>query len=298
MVVAQIKRFVPRVMREQFGRAIKRTQDQYWLARFGRHSRLVPPVQLMHDGPQGYKEFKQNGAEFLHHYIKLCGLQPDEHMLDVGSGIGRKTLPLVNYLSKRGSYDGLELVKSGVDWCTEKYTSRYPNFKFHLIDVYNELYNPEGKYKADEYRFPFKDEQFDFVVLNSVFTHMLAGDVANYLGEVARVLKTGGRCLISFFLLNDEAKGLIDHGKSTIELRHQCGPARVLSDEQPELAIGFEEEYVVGLYERFGLEIRKPIYYGSWCGRENFVSYQDQIVAFKATPQSVHAPTFHSLAHH
>lgn len=282
-MVAQISRLVPRVMREQFGRALRRTQDHYWRARFGRQSSLVPPVQLMHDGPQSYKEFKQNGAEFLRHYIRLCGLQPDEHMLDVGSGIGRKTLPLVNYLSERGSYDGLELVKSGVDWCTEKYTSRYPNFKFHLIDVYNELYNPEGKNKADEYRFPFNDEQFDFVVLNSVFTHMLAEDVENYLAEVARVLKTGGRCLISFFLLNDEALSLIEQDKSTIELRHQRGSARVLSHEKPELAIGFDEEYVVGLYERFGLELRRPFYYGSWCGREDSVSYQDQIVAFKAT---------------
>lgn len=261
--------------------ALRKIQDQYWLARFGRHADLVPPVALMHDGPQSYKEFKQNGAEFLGHYIHLCGLQPDEHILDVGSGIGRKTLPLVDYLSEHGSYDGLELVKSGVEWCTKKYTARYPNFKFHLIDVYNELYNPQGRYKASEYRFPFPDEQFDFVVLNSVFTHMVAEDVENYLGEVARVLKTGGRCLVSFFLLNDESLRLIDEGKSTIELRHEIGPARAQSREKPELAIGFDAGYVVGLYERLGLEIKKPIHYGSWCGRHRYLSYQDQIVAFK-----------------
>lgn len=286
MILAQIKKIVPRVVGERLERLLSRTQDQFWLARFGPQLSLVPPVQLMHDGPQSYKEFRQNGAEFLRHYIELCGLQPDERMLDVGSGIGRKTLPLVNYLSERGSYDGLELVKSGVDWCAEKYTSRYPNFRFQLIDVHNELYNPTGKSKADEYRFPFNDEQFDFVVLNSVFTHMLAKDVENYLGEVARVLRTGGRCFISFFLLNDEVSSLIEQGKSTIELRHQRGSARALSNERPELAIGFDEEYVVGLYERFGLEIRRPVYCGSWCGREEFVSYQDLIVAFKKTPGS------------
>ena len=75
-------------------------------------------------------------------------------MLDVGSGVGRKTWPLVNYLNEHGSYDGMDLVKSGVDWCTERYTSKYPNFKFHLIDVHNDLYNPGGTYKATEYRFP------------------------------------------------------------------------------------------------------------------------------------------------
>lgn len=282
-MLAEIKRLLPRAMRAPLGRAFKKSQDQYWLTRFGRHSRLVPPVDLMHDGPQSYKDFKQNGDEFLQIYLRLCNLRPEEHMLDVGSGIGRKTLPLVDYLSERGSYDGLELVKSGVDWCTEKYTNHYPNFKFHLIDVYNGLYNPEGRYKAAEYRFPFGDEQFDFVVLNSIFTHMEAKEVEHYLGEIARVLKSDGRCLISFFLLNEESINLIEQGKSGIDLRHQTGPARTLSRERPELAIGFDEGYVSGIYEQLGLEIKRPISYGSWCGRKTFISYQDQIVAFKRT---------------
>ncbi|HSK62683.1 MAG TPA: class I SAM-dependent methyltransferase [Pyrinomonadaceae bacterium] len=270
-------------MREPIGRAFRKTQDLSWLARFGSQSSLVPPIELMHDGPQSYKEFKQNGEEFFHHYVAICGLRPDEHLLDVGSGIGRKTLPLVNYLNERGSYDGLELVKSGVDWCTEKYTSRYPNFRFHLIDVHNELYNPEGKYKATEYRFPFEDEQFDFVVLNSVFTHMIVAEVEHYMGEIARVLKTGGRCFISFFLLNEETLNLIAQGKNTYHLPYQVGPTRVASREKPELAIGFDEDYVEQLYDKFGLEIKRPIYYGAWSGRDEYLSYQDQIFAFKKT---------------
>jgi SAM-dependent methyltransferase len=202
-------------------------------------------------------------------------------MLDVGSGIGRKTFPLVGYLDEQGGYDGLELVKRGVDWCTEKYTRNYPNFRFHLIDVYNALYNPDGKCRATEFRFPFGDAQFDFVVLNSVFTHMVPEEVENYFREVARVLKTGGRCLISFFLLNDESLRHIREGSSTIELNFKIGPALAMSDAAPELAIGYDEEYVAELYERNGLEIRRPISYGSWCGRKHFLSYQDQVVAFK-----------------
>jgi SAM-dependent methyltransferase len=263
------------------GGALKKIQDQYWLARFGRHADLVPPVELMHDGPQSYREFKQNGSEFLRYYIDLCDLRPDEQMLDVGSGIGRKTLPLVNYLNERGSYDGLELVKSGVDWCREKYSSKYPNFRFHLIDVYNELYNPQGRRRAVDYRFPFADEEFDFVVLNSVFTHMVREEVEHYMREIKRVLKSGGRCLISFFVLNDESLRLLDRGRSIIELGHELGPTRVASVERPEIAIGFREDYVRELYQQVGLEIRGPIYYGSWCGREEYLSCQDLIVAFK-----------------
>lgn len=250
---------------------------------FGRDSEFIPPVHLMHDGPRTYKDFKENGDEFLRLYVELCGLKPDEDMLDVGCGIGRKTLPLTRYLSDHGSYVGVDIVKSGVDWCTEKYTSKYPSFSFQLIDVYNDLYNPEGKYDAAEYRFPFADEQFDFVALNSVFTHMVREDIENYMGEVARMLRTGARCLISFFLLNDESSSLIQAGKSTIDLRYEFGPARAMSREKPEAAIGYDENYVIGLYEKCGLEIRRPISYGSWCGRENYYSYQDQIVAIRTS---------------
>ena len=262
-------------------RALRKIHDCYWLARFGRHVRMVPPVALMHDGPRSYKEFKQNGDEFLRHYITLCGLQPDERMLDVGSGIGRKTLPLVGYLSERGTYDGLEVVRSAVEWCTKKYTRKYPNFRFHFIDIHNDLYNPAGTCKASAYTFPFADRHFDFVVLNSVFTHMVADEMENYLREAARVLRPGGRCLVSFFLLNEESVELIERGLSTIDLRHEIGDARTVSDKQPELAIGFRENYIARLYERVGLEMTRPVSYGSWCGRRDFLSYQDQVLAFK-----------------
>jgi SAM-dependent methyltransferase len=240
----------------------------------------VPPLSLMYDGPASYREFKENGAAFLRHYIEICDLKPDESMLDIGSGTGRKTLPLLRYLTERGSYRGMEIVKRGVDWCQEKY-SAFPNFKFHEIDVYNQLYNPQGTYKASEYKFPLADNQFDFGVLNSVFTHMMPAEVENYLSEMARVLKGGGRCLVSFFLLNDESRALINSGASSLDLKHKFGPAWALSKTEPELAIGYEEDFVWSLYGRVGLTIKPPIHYGSWCGREHYLSCQDLVLGTK-----------------
>lgn len=263
-------------------RAIRQLFQGYRTNRlFGPNARFVPPLDLMHDGPVNYTEFKNNGLEFFRHYIELCGLTPDEKMLDIGCGIGRKTLPLVSYLSPRGGYEGMDIVKSGIDWCAERYTPDYPNFRFQLIDVFNKYYNPSGTHTASEYKFPFPDEHFDFAVLNSVFTHMMPEEVANYLSEVSRVLKPGGRCLVSFFLLNEESRGLIEAGKSTLDLRHDFGPAKAISRESPERSIGYDEEHVIRLYGQSGLEIRQPILYGSWCSRQKFFSYQDQILAFK-----------------
>ncbi len=248
---------------------------------FGRLAPLVPPIELMHDGPQTYLEFKQNGEEFLRLYIDLCGLKPHERVLDVGCGIGRKTVFLTGYLSTPGAYEGIDIVKTGIDWCSRKISREYPNFRFQLIDVYNRLYNPEGKQRASDYRFPFPDRSFDFVTLGSVFTHMLPRDTENYLAEISRVLKRKGRCLISWFLLNPESDGLIRSNKSTLNLTYQVEDVcRTTNLANPESAIGYDEAYVLGLYERCGFKIRDRVYYGSWCGRAGFLSYQDLILAF------------------
>jgi ubiquinone/menaquinone biosynthesis C-methylase UbiE len=247
---------------------------------FGRLAPLVPPEELMHDGPPTYLDFKQNAEEFLRLYIDLCGLKPHEKVLDVGCGIGRKTIFLTRYLSTGGAYEGIDIVTAGIDWCSRKISRKYPNFEFQLIDVYNKHYNPDGNQRASGYRFPFPDRSFDFVTLGSVLTHMLPRDTENYLAEVRRVLKREGRCLISWFLLNPESDARIRATKSTLNFIYPVEDVcRTTNPADPESAIGYDEAYVLGLYERCGLEVKDWVYYGSWCGRARFLSYQDLILA-------------------
>jgi SAM-dependent methyltransferase len=248
---------------------------------FGRDARLVPPLSLMYDGLADYEEFRKNGAEFLRYYIELCDLAPDESVLDIGCGIGRKTLPLVGYLNERGRYLGLDVAPQGVNWCREKYAA-FPNFTFQRIDVRNAHYEPSGTHSASEYTLPLPDKHFDVVVVNSVFTHMLPAEVENYVGEMWRVLRDGGRCLVSWFLLNEESRTLIAAGASSQDLRHDVGPAKARSQIDPESAIGYEESFVRDLYRRAGLSIR-AIHYGSWCGRARYLSYQDLVVGVKTS---------------
>jgi SAM-dependent methyltransferase len=270
-----LKRLVPRPVK----RRIRPYLHGWQKARlFGDLAPFVPPVDMMYDGPASLKEFKSNGEEFIRIYRDVCGLRPDEKMLDVGCGIGRKTLPLTRYFNDRAVYEGIDLTKTGIDWCREKITPRFHNFRFQLIDVYNTHYNTAGKYRASQYRFPFADGSFSFVMLGSVFTHMLPDDVKNYLSEVNRVLATGGRCLISYFLLNDGSLRLIDEGRSTYDFRHAFDGYRSISREVPELAIALPEDWVRGQYERLGLKIAR-FDYGSWCGRSTYLSYQDLILA-------------------
>lgn len=264
-----LAKFVPRPLK----RAVRRRLDARLKARlFGALAPMVPDVEDMYDGPAGLEEFKANGEEFLRIYVDVCGLHRDERMLDVGSGIGRKTIPLTRYLSERATYVGIDVNRRGVEWCRERISARHPNFTFQQIDVYNELYNPGGTTQPAAYRFPFDDASFTFVMLGSVFTHMLPDDVEHYLGEVARVLEPGGRCLISYFLLDGETRApefvRIDPRYATT------------SPDMPETAIAYDEAFILSIYARLGLKIVR-LERGSWCGRQSFLSYQDLVLAKK-----------------
>ena len=245
----------------------------------GKSNPLIPPRSMIFIGDGDYKK---TGDEFLLYFKELGGLRPDDKVLDVGCGIGRMSVPLTDYLSENGTYCGFDIVKKGIDWCKSNISTRYKNFHFEHSNIYNKMYNPYGLEKSSGFRFKYEDDSFDFIFLTSVFTHMYSKDINNYLSEISRVLKPGGRCLITFFLMNEKSKSLIKSGLSSQNLVHQLDDHSYIKDEiVPESAIGFNEEYIKMLFKDNFLRILYPIYYGSWCGRDEFKSYQDIIVAEK-----------------
>jgi ubiquinone/menaquinone biosynthesis C-methylase UbiE len=279
-MTGSVKKLIPLPVKQRIKKIRNRLANRHRTRLFRALAPLVPGVEDMFDGPQSMEEFKRNGDEFLEIYTQVCGLQPDEKMLDVGCGIGRKTLPLTQYLNENAVYEGIDITKMGIDWCRERITPRYPNFHFQHIDVYNKHYNPSGKVQPSQYKFPYADEFFTFVMLGSVFTHMSPDDVENYLSEVYRVLRKGGRCLITYFLLNEESLRRIEVGESTLDLGYVSDKYRTISLDVPEQAIAFDEGWIRDLYGKLGLGITR-IDYGSWCARARYHSYQDLILGKK-----------------
>ncbi len=249
------------------------------LALTGRRDPVFPPRRLMVGGKRTTEEFRKNGQEFFTYMREICGLQPHERVLDVGCGIGQKMFPLLTYLTTEHGYDGFDIDPRRIKWLTDHVTSHYPHFRFQVSDIYNSQYNPRGKIKAVGYRFPYEDSLFDLVICTSVFTHMLAGDVKNYLSEISRVLRPGGRCLVSYFLVNDESRELMGKGKSSLDFRFELEKCFTTDRLVPEAAIAYDESIIHRLYRENGLSIRYPVRYGSWCGRGEFLSYQDLIIA-------------------
>ena len=113
-----------------------------------------------------------------------------------------------------------------------------------MADVFNKSYNRKGRTKSSEYRFQHPDNFFEFTFLTSVFTHMLANDMEHYLSEIARTLKPGGRCMISFFLLTDESRRLMESGQSNPVFRHPLSNCTVSNPDSPEAAVAYDEHFV------------------------------------------------------
>lgn len=273
-------RYVPTRFYRAFKRLALRLADIH-AALLGTRNPLIPPASrtfVYGVDP----DFKVIGAEFLRHFTELGGLKPNHKVLDIGCGIGRIALSLTGYLSCEGEYKGFDIIRDGIAWCRENITPRYPNFHFEAVDIYNRTYNPRGKYSAVGFKFPYCDDYFDFVYTTSVFTHMLPADMENYLAESARVMKRGGRCVHTFFLLNDEAASLMAQGTAVFNFIYKREGYLTVSRIEPEKAVAYEEPRVRALYEKYQLKIIEPIHYGNWCGRKECISGQDVVAAEKA----------------
>ena len=242
----------------------------------GRRDPLVPPHGLWFVG--GEENYKQVNREFLGYFVKLGGLRPDHKVLDVGCGIGVMASSLARFISPQGSYAGFDIVRAGINWAGKNIGARFPNFSFVHADIFNKHYNPGGKLSSQSFRFPYADASFDFVFLKSVFTHLLPDSIHNYLREIKRVLKPTGKCLATFFLVNRESTELIHRGESSLALTPYSEDCWVGDPKFPETAVGVSEQLLLLWCDQTALVAEQPIHYGSWCGRGQYMSYQDIVL--------------------
>jgi SAM-dependent methyltransferase len=245
---------------------------------------FVPPPDVF-TAREDYAEVARRLFDVL---VEVSGVGAGERVLDVGCGAGRLAVPLVDRLGPEGSYEGFDMDARRIAWCNEHVVRLHPRFRFQAIDVYN-AEERDGAVAASELMFPYPDADFDLVLLFSVFTHMLPDGVERYLTEIARVLKPTGRAVITWFLLNQESeRALKDQSDrrrdpagnaQDAQLKHSLGVCRVSSRTHPTAVVAYEEPFVLGAYDRSGLEIVQPIHYGSWIGREGTLMNQDVVLA-------------------
>lgn len=238
-------------------------------------SSLTPPRGLAFVGGG---DFERTGQEFLGHFTELGGLRPDHDVLDVGCGVGRMAAPLVSYLDG-GSYAGFDVGREMIRWCQKRIASRRADFEFTWAPVYNRKYNPFGTISGSEFRFPYADDSFDFVFATSLFTHLMLPDAAHYLREIGRVLRPGGRSLLTFFILRPEALAQIEAGRVSLDFRYPIEGGRTIDEREPEAATAFEIAPLEELFDDARLAIEPPVRYGSWANDPAGLAGQDIVIA-------------------
>lgn len=228
---------------------------------FNKRDALVPPKGMIYTGTGDYLKI---GKETFAHFLKYGNITPESNVLDIGSGIGRMAVPFTNFLKENGSYEGFDIVKMGVDWCTENISSRYPNFTFRHIDLRNDLYNLKTKHTAADFVFPYPDNHFDFVFLTSVFTHMMPKDMEHYISEIKRVLKPGSRCFATFFILDKQSEDAMYKSGGKF-FPYKYGTYSLMDKNVKEANIAYQKDYIFGLLEEEGLQTVE-FFRGFWSG--------------------------------
>jgi len=229
----------------------------------------------------GHGDYVQQGVKFLTYFKELADLKPNHVVLDAGCGIGRMAVPLTAYLNKDGSYYGFDIVKSGIDWCNKNISANHSNFHFYHVSLYNKLYNTNAAIDGRKFIFPFDNQMFDFAFYTSVFTHMMPDEVENYFNETARVLKSGGKCFMTFFIINCASENLMLTQPTHMNFPINKGFFRLHSAKVDTANVAYDEEWLLQKLDNAGLKMI-DIKYGQWCGREYYFDYQDIIICEKA----------------
>lgn len=263
--------------------------------------RVLAPVEVLlgiatPDNPPTYlkrvigdpKNFGQGGpfAEFL---LRAGGLKPEHDVVDIGCGCGSIAFPLTKHIGPGGSYCGLDVYAPAVAWCTKNITRRFSNFTFRHVAVSNPIYNAKGE-AARTCHLPLGDATADLVFLRSVFTHMNPEEVSNYLKEISRVLRPGGQCVATFFLLNPDQERLTAAGESRLDFRHGTREWRYVYDSSPYTACAQDEAMLQRMGRDAGFEVRKVLY-GTWSGRAepSAPELQDCMMFQKEAPGGLNA---------
>ena len=242
-------------------------------------SQPVPPPRFLVDWLGiGGGDFGSIGRQFVGYLRDYCDVRDGASVLDVGCGLGRIAVPLAQHLGSEGAYMGIDISSEAIAWCRKTITPLYPNFRFQVSDIHNAAYNPKGRMSATGFTFPCADGAFTCVFAISVFTHMRPAEVECYLEQIARVLRPTGKCLLTFFILNDESTRLIREGKAQFAFAHDAGGCWTANKAVPEAAIAYAEPDLRRMPADAGLDVVEPIRYGSWCGRDNYTSGQDMVI--------------------
>jgi SAM-dependent methyltransferase len=160
--------------------------------------------------------------------VALASLKEGETVLDLGSGAGLDCFLAANRVGTKGRVIGVDMTPEMIEKAKENaQKGNYKNVEFRLGEVEN---------------LPVADGSIDIVVSNCVIN--LSPDKRGVFREAFRVLKPGGRLMISDIVL---LKELPDFIKNSVEAYIGCLSGAMMRDEYLGAigAAGFQEVRII-----------------------------------------------------
>jgi SAM-dependent methyltransferase len=253
--------------------------------------RLIPTEDNRKGGRHSYAEWACEIGIFQTLIYVHLDAKEENRILDMGCGTGLMGIACEPFLGRNGRYVGIDVMKSNIDFCQSHYPA--PEFKFIYFNINNPAYAPLQESK--KLQWPLKSSSFDLVTALSVWTHLSEDDALFYIKEVNRVLKPGGKAIITFFLLDElYQKSLHMRSKETGRY-HMASRERWIFDQEaygsdawfcpkwvrvPENAIGITNAGIDRLISTTELKLIEH-YQGNWKEVPG-VFFQDILVFKKA----------------
>jgi SAM-dependent methyltransferase len=168
---------------------IRRTQNIRW----------IPNQRHRRGGKLSYAEWAHVIGIFQTLMFLHLQRSTDVNVLDVGCGTGLLAIAAEPVILPHGRYVGLDVSDKDIEFCRGHYPASLHEF-IHF-DKNNPAYAPAQRNQLAPW--PLDSDRFDLVTALSVWTHLNETDALFYFAEVGRVLKPGGKAIITFFLLDE-----------------------------------------------------------------------------------------------
>lgn len=135
-----------------------------------------------------------------HHFVshaKCFGFFRDGgRILDLGCGNSRFGIV---FSEMDVEYEGVEPMAECVEFAKAAFGD-YGHMRFHHTPVNSPDYGLSGGVDPVHFKLDYPDEHFTDLIAYSVFTHLQTVPVAyNYMNEIRRVLRPGGKLFISWY---------------------------------------------------------------------------------------------------
>lgn len=243
----------------------------------------LPPLDLMTKiGSPNADHFLGNMQLFAQEILVRCHGTKHSHIVDIGSGCGRLSLPFTRFLGFAGRYVGIDVWREANDWCYENTRGLDADIEFLTQPVRNNYYFETDNGLVNDFKLkPLADNSFDVGVALSVFNHLKKNDVVAYINELSRVLKPGAAAYITGFVIDDAFFEYVARTGMHAQVKEDAGDRGCYyAYELQDFFAGFTLPTWYEMFRAHGLRVA-CFETGSWAEKKGARLYQDSFIVEK-----------------